>query len=300
MKVIFFGTPDFAVNILQAVFNSEYEISAVVTVPDKPKGRGRVLSFSPVKEFALKNNLPVLQPENLKDENFVDQLRSFNADVFVVVAFRILPEEVFSIPAKGAFNLHASLLPKYRGAAPIQWALIKGEKETGVTTFFLKKKVDTGNIILQKKTEIEEEDDLGTLYDKLSKLGAEATLETLKMIEEGNVKPLPQDDSLATPAPKITKEICKIDWNKTAEEIRNLIRGLSPVPGAFFERNGKVYKVFKAKVVESNGLREGEIKQTKKEIFVGCKNSTLQILVIQPEGRKRMTADEFLRGYSLI
>ncbi len=300
MKIVFFGTPDFAVAVLKKIYNSENQILAVVTVSDKPKGRGRKLSFSPIKEFAVEKKIPVLQPENLKEEKFLTTLRSFKADVFVVVAFKILPFAVYSIPPKGSFNLHASLLPKYRGAAPIHWALIKGEKETGVTTFFLEKKVDTGNIILQKKIAIDENDNLGTLYEKLSALGAEATLETLEIIRRGNFQPLPQDNALATPAPKITKEICKIDWNKPADEINNLIRGLSPSPGAFFERGGKIYKVFKAKTVKEGKLGIGEIKQTKKEVFVGCLDSILQILEIQPEGRKRMTTEEFLRGYSLI
>ncbi len=300
MNVVFFGTPDFAVNVLKEILNSSHNVAGVVTVPDKPKGRGRKIGFSPVKEFALEKGLPILQPTDLKDENFLQQLRAFEADVFVVVAFKILPEAVFTIPPEKSFNLHASLLPKYRGAAPIQWALIKGEKETGVTTFFLEKKVDTGNIILQKKIAIEENDDFGTLHDKLATLGAKATVETLDLIEAGEVQLTAQDNSVATPAPKITKEICKIDWSKTAEEIRNLIRGLSPIPGAFFEKGGKTYKVFKAKVCEENKkLAAGEIEQTKKRIFVGCKNSAIEILEIQPEGRKRMTAEEFLRGYSL-
>jgi methionyl-tRNA formyltransferase len=300
MRIVFFGTPDFAVTVLKKIYNSENQILAVVTVPDKPRGRGKKLAPSPVKVFALEKKLPVLQPENLKDGKFLTTLRSLEADVFVVVAFKILPEAIYSIPPKGSFNLHASLLPKYRGAAPIHWALINGEKETGVTTFFLEKKVDTGNIILQKKISIDEDDNLGSLYEKLSILGAEATLETLDLIEKKNFKLLPQDDALATPAPKITKEICRIDWNKTANEIKNLIRGLSPAPGAFFQSGGKNYKIFNAKVIEKNNLNVGEVKQTKKEIFIGCRNSALQILEIQPEGRKRMTAEEFLRGYSLI
>ncbi len=298
MKIIFFGTPDFAIPILNKIYESKHQLVAVVTAPDKERGRGRKVSFTPVKQFAIEKSIPVLQPEKLRDENFIKQLKKFAADVFVVVAFRILPEAVYTIP-KYAFNLHASLLPKYRGAAPIQWALINGEKETGVTTFLLEKKVDTGNIILQKKIEISEDDDFGTLHDKLSMLGADAVLETLEILESGNFTPLPQDDLLVTKAPKITKDIAKIDWNKSAREIVNLIRGLSPVPAAFFERNGKIYKIYKA-IVSDKELNPGEVLQTKKELFIGAADKSVQVLELKPEGRKRMTAEEFLRGYSLI
>ena len=298
MKIIFFGTPDFAIPILNKIYESKHQLVAVVTAPDKERGRGRKVSFTPVKQFAIEKSIPVLQPEKLRDENFIKQLKKFAADVFVVVAFRILPEAVYTIP-KYAFNLHASLLPKYRGAAPIQWSLINGEKETGVTTFLLEKKVDTGNIILQKKIEISEDDDFGTLHDKLSMLGADAVLETLEILESGNFTPLPQDDLLVTKAPKITKDIAKIDWNKSAREIVNLIRGLSPVPAAFFERNGKIYKIYKA-IVSDKELNPGEVLQTKKELFIGAADKSVQVLELKPEGRKRMTAEEFLRGYSLI
>jgi methionyl-tRNA formyltransferase len=235
----------------------------------------------------------------MKDEEFIDNLTQLNADLFVVVAFRILPRSVYTIPKFGSFNLHGSLLPKYRGAAPIHWAIINGEKETGVTTFFLEDKVDTGNIILQEKLTIEEDDNLGTIHDKMSLLGAEAVLKTVDLIESGNYELQKQDNSLATPAPKISKELGEIDWNKPARQIHNLIRGLSPFPGAYFIHNGAKYKVFKSVVVESVKLLPGEIKQTKNEIFIGCSDNALQILELQPEGRKRMTADAFLRGYSL-
>ncbi len=298
MKIIYFGTPDFAIPPLKKLLESKHEVVAVVTAPDKERGRGRKVSFTPVKEFALENSLPVLQPENLKEENFVEKLKEFNADVFVVVAFRILPEAVYSLPHY-AFNLHGSLLPKYRGAAPIQWALINGETETGVTTFLLEKKVDTGNIILQKKIAIAPEDDFGSLHDKLSELGADAVLETVEILESGNFTPLPQNDALASKAPKITKEIAKINWDENAERIVNLVRGLSPFPAAFFERNGKIYKVYKAKTSDEN-LSPGEVKQTKKELYIGAKNGAVQILELRPEGRKRMTAEDFWRGYSLL
>jgi len=299
MKTIFFGTPDFARTVLRKISESPHEILAVVTAPDKERGRGRKVTYTAVKEFALEKGIPILQPENLKDPEFIKALKNFDAEVFVVVAFRILPEIIYTMPPKGAFNLHASLLPKYRGAAPIQWALIKGEKETGVTTFFLEKKVDTGKLILQKKLPIAEDDDFGTLHDKLSILGAEVTLETLDLIEKGNLKLIPQDDSLACPAPKITKDIRRIEWNKNAIEVHNLVRGLSPYPAAFFEHRGRIYKIFKTKTVDRPTINPGEFYQTKKELFVGCADKPLQILEIQPEGRKRMTAEEFLRGYSL-
>jgi len=299
MKIVFFGTPDFAVPSLDFLNKSKHEVVAVVTAPDKERGRGRKVSFTPVKEYALEHDLKCLQPESMKDEEFIDNLTQLNADLFVVVAFRILPRSVYTIPKFGSFNLHGSLLPKYRGAAPIHWAIINGEKETGVTTFFLEDKVDTGNIILQEKLTIEEDDNLGTIHDKMSLLGAEAVLKTVDLIESGNYELQKQDNSLATPAPKISKELGEINWNKPARQIHNLIRGLSPFPDAYFIHNGAKYKVFKSVVVESVKLLPGEIKQTKNEIFIGCSDNALQILELQPEGRKRMTADAFLRGYSL-
>ncbi len=300
MKIIFFGTPDFAIPSLKILNESKHEVLAVVTAPDKQRGRGRKVSFTPVKKYALENNLQILQPEKLNNDDFVQALKKFNADLFVIVAFRILPTSVFTIPPEGSFNLHGSLLPKYRGAAPIQWALINGEKETGVTTFFLKEKVDTGNIIAQEKIEITEEDNLGTLHDKMSEIGAILVLKTVEIIEQGNIKLKEQDNSLATPAPKITKAICKIDWNKPAIEIHNLIRGISPFPGAYFIINNKQFKIFKSKIVEEKKLKPSQIEQTKKEIFIGTADGTIQVLEIQPEGRKRMTSEEFLRGYSLV
>ena len=300
MKIIFFGTPDFAIPSLKILNESKHEVLAVVTAPDKQRGRGRKVSFTPVKKYALENNLQILQPEKLNNDDFVQELKKFNADLFVIVAFRILPTSVFTIPPEGSFNLHGSLLPKYRGAAPIQWALINGEKETGVTTFFLKEKVDTGNIIAQEKIEITEEDNLGTLHDKMSEIGAMLVLKTVEIIEQGNIKLKEQDNSLATPAPKITKAICNIDWNKPAIEIHNLIRGISPFPGAYFISNNKQFKIFKSKIVEEKKLKPSQIEQTKKEIFIGTADGTIQVLEIQPEGRKRMTSEEFLRGYSLV
>jgi methionyl-tRNA formyltransferase len=299
MKIVFFGTPDFAIPSLKILHESEHEIVGVVTAPDKPRGRGRSLSPTPIKQFAVKNGIKVLTPEKLKDAQLLDELNSLQADLFVVVAFRILPENVYTIPTKGSFNLHGSLLPKYRGAAPIQWAIINGEKETGITTFFLEKKVDTGNIILKEKIKIDDSDNLGTLHDKMSLAGAQLVLKTVNLIDQNKVELIPQDDTVATPAPKITKEICNIDWNKSAVEIHNLVRGLSPYPGAFFIHKGKTFKVFESAISETTKLEPGEISQSKNEIAIGTATTALRILNIQPEGRKRMSVQDFLRGYSL-
>ncbi|KAF0140608.1 MAG: methionyl-tRNA formyltransferase [Stygiobacter sp.] len=299
MKIVFMGTPEFAIPSLQKILDSKHEVALVVSAPDKERGRGRQVSYTPVKEFALRKNLEVLTPINLKDEKFISRLKSIEADLFVVVAFRILPKEVYSIPKHGSFNLHGSLLPKYRGAAPIQWSIINGDKETGVTTFFLEDKVDTGNIILREQLKIDDEDNLGSVYEKLMNLGADTVLKTIDLIESGEVELLKQDETLASPAPKITKEICKIDWNQPAEKIHNLIRGLSPYPCAFFEYNGKSYKVYKAHLDESQNKPAdeiGKISQTKSEIFVQTSEGRIQLIEIQPEGRKRMSAEEFLRG----
>lgn len=297
MKIIFMATPDFAIPSLKALLENGHEIAAVVTVPDKEKGRGLKVTYSPVKEFALQNNIPVLQPVSLKDEEFIRQLKEINAELFIVVAFRILPREVYTLPSKGSFNLHGSLLPKFRGAAPIQWSLIKGEKGTGLTTFFLQDKVDTGNIILQEKIEIKEDDNFGTLHDRMSLAGAGVVLRTVELIEKGNIQPAPQNDAAATPAPKITKETALIDWNKPAEEIHNLVRGLSPYPGAYFHHDNKVIKVYKTKIINDENLSPGEIRQTKTEAFIGCGNDALALLEVQQEGRKRLGIEEFLRGY---
>ncbi|MHB8339136.1 MAG: methionyl-tRNA formyltransferase [Ignavibacteriaceae bacterium] len=298
MNIVFMGTPEFAVASLKVLIENNHKISAVVTTPDKQRGRGQKITFTAVKEFALQNNIPVIQPDKLKEESFINYLKNLNADLFVVVAFRILPREVFSIPHKGTFNLHGSLLPKYRGAAPIQWALINGENETGVTTFFLDDKVDTGSMILQEKIKIDDEDDFGSLHDKLSVLGAGAVLQTVNLIEHGNVELKKQNDSLASPAPKITKEILEINWNLPAAKIHNLVRGLSPYPVAFFHHKEKLIKVFKTKLSGTEVLMSGEIKQTKDNLFVGCGDSSIEILELQLEGKKRLKTKEFLRGFS--
>ncbi len=299
MNIVFMATPDFALPSLKAVYESKHKVVAVVTGADKERGRGQKISFTPIKQYAFEKEIPVLQPENLKDESFINQLNQFEADVFIIVAFRILPREVFTIPKLGSFNLHGSLLPKYRGAAPIQWALINGDKETGVTTFFLQEKVDTGNMILQEKIPILDEDNFGTLHDKMSLLGSHVIIKTLNLIESGNVAVQKQNDFLASPAPKITKETCFINWNNSAEQVHNLVRGLSPYPAAFFNVDEKHYKVYKTSINKELKLEPGQILQTKTQAAVGCKDYSINLLEIQPEGRKRMTIEEFLRGYKL-
>ncbi|MDP2208795.1 MAG: methionyl-tRNA formyltransferase [Bacteroidota bacterium] len=300
MRIIFMGTPEFAIPSLSLLLENSYDVAAVVTTPDKPQGRGQALAFSAVKQFALKKDLKVLQPESLKDENFISQLKELNAGLFVIVAFRILPREVFTIPKLGAFNLHASLLPKYRGAAPINWAIINGEKETGVTTFFLQEKVDTGNVILQARLPIKENETAGELHDRLAEIGAEIVLHTVRLIEVGKANPKPQDNTLATPAPKIFKEHCRIDWNKDACQIHNLVRGLSPVPCAFSFLSGKMVKIYKT--VEENvhtGKPTGVVIDADKKLVVAAKDGIIKILELQLEGKRRLNAEEFLRGFKI-
>ncbi len=291
------GTPDFAVPSLKILIK-RHNVLAVVTAPDKERGRGQKVSFTPVKEIAIENNIPILQPIKLKDENFINQLKKYNADLFVIVAFKILPPNVFTIPTQGSFNLHASLLPKYRGAAPIHWAIINGETETGVTTFKLEEKVDTGNIYLQKKLKINDDDDLGSVHDKLSELGADAVLETVNIIESGNYNLHKQNNEEATPAPKITKETGLINWNDSAENIHNLIRGLSPHPAAYFFYDGKIIKIYKSQMIKTSTFKPFEIKQTKNDLIIGCGTNALKIQELQLEGKKRMQATEFLRGFN--
>ncbi|MBI2428597.1 MAG: methionyl-tRNA formyltransferase [Ignavibacteriales bacterium] len=300
MNIVFMGTPDFAVPSLEILHARGYNIAAVVTAPDKPRGRGQQVSVTPVKAAALNHSLPLLQPDNLKDEHFISELRKLRPDLFIIVAFRILPKEVYSIPAKGAFNLHASLLPKYRGAAPINWAIINGEKETGVTSFFLQDKVDTGNIILSARTVIRDDMNAGELHDVLSEIGAEIVLQTVRLIELGKVQPRQQDNTLATPAPKIFKETCRINWNQSLKKIYDFIRGLSPSPAAWTVNNGKVIKIFRSSQkseAKSRNSEAGEITVDKGKLFVSAVDGELEILELQQEGRRRMTAEEFLRGY---
>ena len=292
------GTPEFAVPSLQKIYSSRHKISAVVTAPDKERGRGQKVSVTPVKEFAVNNSIPVFQPEKLKDPAFIKSIKNLAPDLIVVVAFRILPREVFLIPKFGSFNLHGSLLPKYRGAAPIQWAIINGDKETGITTFALEDKVDTGNCFLQKKISISDEDNFGTIHDKLSLLGSDAVLDTIDMIDKKNYVLRKQDDSQATPAPKITKELGLIDWSKPARVVNNLIRGLSPYPGAYFIHKDKLIKVYKSSVDTNKELIPGEIYSTKDDLIIGCGTNSLKISELQLEGKKRMPVIEFLHGFN--
>lgn len=302
MNIIFMGTPSFAVPSLEKLIHSPHNISAVVTTPDKPRGRGLKLAESEVKKIAGENRLKILQPASLKDENFINEIRILVPDLIFVVAFRILPREVFIIPRFGSINLHASLLPKYRGAAPINWAIIKGEKETGVTTFFLEEKVDTGNIILQNKCEITDDDDAGSLHEKLALLGAETVLSTVKLIESSSGTPPvnKQDNILASPAPKITPEICKINWNDTAQNVYNFIRGLSPYPGAYTHHRGNRLKIYKSKISTENisgQTSPGQIMSNDNNLYVCCADGFLEILELQLEGKKRLPGREFIRGH---
>ncbi len=300
MRILFMGTPEFAVPSLRILLDHSYEIPAVVTAPDKPRGRGQQVSFTPIKEFAINHQIPVHQPEKLSDTAFVAEIKRLLPDLIVVVAFRILPREVYTIPKFGSINLHASLLPKYRGAAPINWAVMNGEKESGVTTFFLKDEVDTGSILLQAHVPIGPNDTAGDLHDTLSKKGAEVVIQTVRLIELGNVKPRMQDDSLACPAPKIYKEGCRIDWKQQSQLVHNFIRGLSPNHAAWTTHAGKQIKVFRARIVEGQSKQAGIIlSRTQDKLEVGTGNGIISLLEIQQEGKRRLGIEEFLRGYSI-
>ncbi len=294
------GTPDFAVPSLKILIDNGYPIPAVVTAPDKPRGRGQELSPTPIKHIAAQYSLPVFQPDSLKDPLFAQELKDLHPDLIVVVAFRILPREVFTIPRVGSFNLHASLLPKYRGAAPINWAIINGERETGVTTFLLQEKVDTGNVLLQARIAITDEDDAGTLHDRLSEVGAEIVLHTVRMMEQGKTNPHPQDDTLASPAPKIFKDDCRIGWNQPAVRVHNFIRGLSPYPAAFTRHKGKTLKVYRTKLLDVPAQKSpGEVTVTQTTLAVATADTMLGLVELQQEGKKRMGVEEFLRGYRI-
>lgn len=299
-RILFMGTPEFAVPSLEILLKENYKVVAVITSPDKPAGRGLQLQESAVKKFAMKNNLKVLQPEKLKDENFLREVQSLKPDLAVVVAFRKLPEAIWILPQLGTFNLHASLLPYYRGAAPINWAIINGEKETGVTTFFITHEIDTGKIILQEKVPIGEEETAGELHDQLKITGASLVLRTVKQIENGNVSVIEQPmTNNFKKAPKIFTSDCLIDWKKSPGEIYNLIRGLSPYPAAFTQLNGKMLKIFRAKKIsEPHDLPEGKIYSDGKTFLrFACSNGWIEATEVQLEGKKKMTSEEFLRGH---
>ncbi len=302
LRIVFLGTPEFAVASLQILVENKWPIVAVITVPDRKKGRGQAVSFSPIKTYALKNKIPVLQPTNLKSVDFLKELSGYSANLQIVVAFRMLPEVVWQMPALGTFNLHASLLPKYRGAAPINWAIINGEIETGVTTFFLKHEIDTGEIILQEKEIIHANDTAGSLYERLMIKGAQAVLQTVELIKNENITTHPQSDlAHASAAPKIFKETCKINWLSSFQCIQNFIRGLNPYPAARTIIAGKNYKIYSVGITDITS--EGEIGSMrtdhKTRIIVRCNDGWLEILELQIEGKKRMATEDFLRGNPL-
>lgn len=303
LRIIFMGTPEFAVPSLEILIQNQLNVVAVITAPDRPQGRGQKLVPSPIKQCALHHQLPVLQPTNLKSPQFLEELKSYQANLQIVVAFRMLPEAVWSMPALGTFNLHASLLPHYRGAAPINWAIINGEKETGVTTFFLKHEIDTGSIIFQEREPILESDDAGTLYDRLMKKGASLVLKTVRAIESGNYPNEPQPAfAEINHAPKIFKETCEINWTQSVSQIINFVRGLSPYPGAWTRLQDKIYKIYKVSPVPeaSQSIPISQWKTDYKTfLHVRATNGWVSIDEFQPEGKKRMTLAEFFRGNKL-
>ena len=304
MKVIFFGTPDFAVASLKEIHESKvHTVVGVVTAVDKPAGRGRKLRSSAVKNYAKEHKLHLLQPENLKSNEFISHLQDLSADVYVVVAFRMMPRSVWSIPKYGTFNLHASLLPQYRGAAPINWVIINDEKETGVTTFLIDEKIDTGNVLLNEKIKIEEEDNAGSLHDKLMIIGKKLVIKTLNSIEEGDLNSIEQNIknlNLKT-APKLNKENTRINWKKGAKEINSLIKGLSPYPSAWcqIKLNDRLLnlKIFRSEIGENLKLGAGEVLMGKNELIVGSASGTLKLLDVQLEGKRRSTITDFVNGH---
>ena len=299
LRIIFMGTPEFAVASLEQLIDHHFQVVAVITAPDKPQGRGQKIVYSPVKACALEHNIPVLQPTNLKAESFLQELKAYHADLQIVVAFRMLPEVVWNMPRLGTFNLHASLLPQYRGAAPINWAIINGEKETGVTTFFLQHEIDTGKIIFQEKESIKEDDTVGDLYERLMKKGADLVVQTTLAIEKGNYPQVPQDETqILKTAPKIFKETCEINWHKTSIEIYNFVRGLNPYPAAWTNLKGKNYKIYAVQPVHSGKLLQpGEVdSDQKKYLHVGTQDGAVAVNILQPEGKRSMQIEEFFRG----
>lgn len=302
MKIVFMGTPDFAVASLKALVESgSCEVVAVITAPDKPSGRGLVMNETPVKKYAVSQGISVLQPEKLKNPQFLEELRSYQADLQIVVAFRMLPEVVWNMPPLGTFNLHGSLLPQYRGAAPINWAVINGETETGVTTFFLQQEIDTGNVIFAEKTPILIDDNAGTIHDKLMMIGASLVVKTVESIKSGNYPQIPQDMSLELKsAPKIFKETCQINWNLSAEKIHNFVRGLSPYPASWTILNDKTCKIYKTEIGEiANDSAEIGSFKTDGKTYLNFRSADnwIKIKELQLEGKKRMGIDEFLRGF---
>lgn len=304
LRVVFMGTPGFSVGILEAIKHAGITICGIVTVADKPAGRGQLMHESPVKQFAVSNNIPLLQPVKLKDEAFLEQLNAWNADVFVVVAFRMLPAEVWKIPKHGTFNLHASLLPDYRGAAPINWSLINGDTVTGVSTFFIDDKIDTGNIIDQVEMTVGPDETAGELHDRMMLVGGELVVSTLNDIAANRVSTTPQDEVKTRqmrPAPKLFKDNTKVDWNKTAQEIHNLVRGLSPYPCAWtmwIHETGdrKQIKIYQTCLTGEKGKEDLSIESTKNQIFIHCNGEKLEICEFQFEGKRKMSTKDWLVG----
>ncbi len=309
LRIVFMGTPGFAVESLKALVENKYNVVGVITAPDRPAGRGYKLQPSAVKEYALSQGLNILQPVKLRDEEFLEELRALKADIQVVVAFRMLPEVVWDMPPKGTFNLHGSLLPQYRGAAPINWAIINGETTTGVTTFFLKHEIDTGEIIFQEKIDIAPNDNVENIHDKLMLIGAELVLKTIDAVIDDNISPKPQSEFYDNvddlkPAPKIFKETCEIDWNKTSVEVHNFIRGLSPYPAAWTELEVKgdkhVFKIFETKpITETHDLPAGAIAtDNKATLRIATQDGFIEVIDIQMSGKRRMKTNQFLNGFS--
>lgn len=296
LKIIFMGTPEFSIPSLKAVFE-KYGVEAVVTVPDKPKGRGRKLQGSPVKEFAVEHDIEVLQPDSLKDELFIDRIKEINPDIICVIAFRILPEEVYSLAKTASFNIHGSLLPKYRGAAPINWAIINGEKETGLTSFVLQKKVDTGDILLKESIGVVENMTAGELHDKLMVIASGLTIDTIELLKNGDYQTIGQDDEKASPAPKIFKDDCLIKWGNDSEQVKNFVHGLSPYPAAWTIWNGKTLKVLRVKHSDRKLENVSEFLIIDGKLFVMCADFCLEIIEIKPEGKRNMMVSEYLKGY---
>jgi len=303
LRIIFMGTPEFAVASLKRLIESKSNVIAVITVPDKPAGRGQKLLSSPVKLYAEEVGVPVLQPEKLKNPEFLDQLKALHADLQVVVAFRMLPEVVWNMPKYGTFNLHGSLLPQYRGAAPINWAIINGEKETGVTTFFIEKEIDTGKIIFKEAEPIHEDDDAGTVYGRLMEKGAGLVVKTVEAIEDGQYPQEDQDEpEEIKSAPKIFRETCEINWDQSANNVYNFIRGLSPYPAAWTMLNGLSCKIFKTEISDENENGHPGEYRTDGKTYLNFKASDgwISVKVLQLEGKKRMDVGEFLRGAKII
>jgi methionyl-tRNA formyltransferase len=301
LRIVFMGTPDFAVASLDALVKEGCNIVGVITAPDKPAGRGMRLNESAVKQYAVENNLKILQPEKLKNPGFLAELKALNADLYVVVAFRMLPEVVWNMPPMGTINLHGSLLPQYRGAAPINWAIINGEKETGVTTFKLKHEIDTGNILLQESFPIGENETAGEVHDKMKMIGARVLLNTVKGLAEGSLQESPQkiSEQPLKHAPKIQTDTCRINWSQPVDKVYNLVRGLSPYPSAFTILNEKMLKIFKARKEEIPPAHPEGDYETDGKTFLkfACSNGYLHLTEVQLEGKKKMQIGEFLRGY---